>query len=595
MGFLERYNDELTALRRRAGAFAAKHPKIAGRLRMTPDTVDDPHVERMLQGFAYSAARVRQKLEDDFPELTDTLLEALYPQYLAPIPSMSVVAFEPSTTLDEMARLPRGFEVQTEMVRGDRCAYRTTLDIDLAPVRVAGCALERPPFRAPPAPHLNARSCFSLSLEPTGGVGFGEMDGWEPTLFLRGPVPDAARLYELLLNRTLGVAVAPHADADPAEVTWLPPSAIEAVGFAEDEAALPFPPRSFPGFRLLTEFFALPEKFLFVRLRVGDALARVRDGRASVYVYGDANPEPMLRSVNAEAVALHCAPVMNLFAQHAEPIHVDRTRHEYDIVPDARHHATREVHSVRRVTLSRGNGSVEVSPFFGQRVASPERRAGVHWQHKRVVEEDGVATSRLALVDLTLNAATPDTEGVASVETLCLHRTLPELLPFGGGQPYLSVRGNAERIARATMLLAPTPTTRFDRGEGATWRLLAHLSLNHLALTSGDPELLRDMLRLYDYRGARETGALIESLASVTSERATARLPDGSVVGGVDVAVTFDGSVDRGQAFLIGQVLSRFLGLYASINTFSRLTVYLAGIALPVARFEPRTAAEPLL
>ena len=594
MGFLDRYNDELGALRRRAGAFAAKHPKIAGRLRITPDTVDDPHVERLLQGFAFTTARVRQKLEDDFPELTDALLEALYPQYLAPVPSMSVVRFEPDPKLDEIAALPRGSTVQTETVRGDHCIYRTTMPLRIAPVRAGGCVLQRPPFRAPAAPHLNARSCLSVVVERAGGPEWSEYGDWSPVFYVRGPLSDAARLHELLLNRTVAVAVAPHADSDA--VTWLPPDAIEAVGFMEDEAALPFPTRSFPGFRLLTEFFALPEKFLFLRVRLGDALSRLTGNRFSLYVFGDSSPDSLIRTVSPDTLALHCAPVVNLFDQHAEPIHVDRTRHEYDIVPDARHHATREVHSISRVTLSGGGRTQEVRPFFGRRPMTAENRASVFWQHKRRVEEDGISTSRLALVDLALNAATPDEAAVAGVECVCLNRSLPELLPFGGGQPYLRVRGQADLIGRAEMLLAPTPTTRFDRGDGATWRLLAHLSLNHLALTAGDPELLRDMLRLYDYRGARETSSLVDALQSVTSERATARLPDGSVVGGVDVSVTFDGELlDRGRAHLIGLVMSRFLGLYASINTFSRLTVYVSGTTLPVARFEPRTAAEPLL
>ena len=594
MGFLDRYNEELGALRRRAGAFARKHPKIAGRLRMTPETVDDPHVERMLQGFAFSAARVRQKLDDDFPELTDALLEALYPQYLAPIPSMSVVRLEPAAALDEVLHLPRGFDVTTEAVRGDRCIYRTAMPLELAPVPVEGAKLQRAPFAAPEATHLKARSCLSIELRTP--IGFGELEGWNPVFHVRGPLGEAARLFEHVRNGTLGVALAPHADVPPAEVAWLSADAIEPVGFEEEEAALPFPPRSFPGFRLLTEFFALPEKFLFFRVRLPRGLARF-GGRLTLFVYGGPNPDRLIPLVGAETFDLHCAPVVNLFPQRAEPIHVDRTRHEYDIVTDSRFHATREVHSVKRVMLTGGNGRTEeVLPFFGRRPLTAENRAGVFWQHKRIVEEDGIAISRLALVDLSLNAATPQDNTVASVDAMCLNRTLPEQLPFGGGQPYLSVSQHADRIARAEMLLAPTPTTRFDRGDGATWRLLAHLALNHLALTAGDPELLRDMLRLYDYRGVQETGTLIDALSAVESERGTARLPDGSVVSGVDVSVTFDGDLlDRGQAYLVGSVLSRFLGLYASINTFSRLTVRLSGIVTPVVRFEPRTASEALL
>ena len=247
------------------------------------------------------------------------------------------------------------------------------------------------------------------------------------------------------------------------------------------------------------------------------------------------------------------------------------------------------------LTGARG-GQEEARPFFGRKPLSAENRSKVFWQHKREIEEDGVPISRLAFVDLSLNASTPNDRTVASIDTTCLNRTLPELLPFGGGQPYLSVGPVGGQAASARMLLAPTPTTRFDRDEGSTWRLVSHLSLNHLALTGGDPDLLRDMLRLYDYRGVQETGVLIEAITEVASARATARLADGSVVNGVDVTITFDEAlVDRGQAFLMGSVLSHFLGLYASINTFSRLTVRLSNVSVPVVRFPPRTAEETLL
>ena len=111
-----------------------------------------------------------------------------------------------------------------------------------------------------------------------------------------------------------------------------------------------------------------------------------------------------------------------------------------------------------------------------------------------------------------------------------------------------------------------------------------------------DPEMLRDMLRLYDFRQSQETSVLIDAITKIECKRANARLKDGSIVNGVDIVLVFDDStIDAGQVYLFGQVLSHFMGLYASINTFSRLTVRLSGITLPIARFEPRTADEVLL
>jgi type VI secretion system protein ImpG len=219
------------------------------------------------------------------------------------------------------------------------------------------------------------------------------------------------------------------------------------------------------------------------------------------------------------------------------------------------------------------------------------------WLHKRNANDDNTAfTSKLCLVDLALNSATTDDHTVASVEALCINRGLPEILPFGGGQPYLNPINKEDQASGYSMLLPPTATVRFDSEQGSYWRLISHLSLNHLPVTGDDPELLREMLRLYDFRQSREAGSLIDSITAVESKRSTARLADGSIAKGVDITITFDDStVDRGLAYLFGMVLSHFLGLYASINTFSRLTIKLSGTVLPIVRFPPRTAGEVLL
>ena len=597
-GFLDWYNRELDALRSRSADFARRHPKIAARLRLTGEAVDDPHVERIVQSFAYTAARIRQKLDDDFPELTDTLLEALYPQYLAQIPSMSIMRLEPARDADEVIVVPRGTQVDTEAVRGDRCRYVSTQDVALAPLRIVRAALERPPFAAPPLPGHNARGCLSITVEATGAAAsLADLSLDRLSFFVNAQFSTAAGLFEAVVNGTRAIAAAEHAGADHV-VRLAPREHLKPGGFGDDEAMLPFPLNGFPGFRLLTEFFALPEKFLFFSVD-GLAPAFARAGSSlTLWFYLDAAPDALVRAVGRDTFDLHCTPVVNLFPQRAEPIRVDRTRHEYELMPDARRNRSREVHSVRSVTLSDQNGARSaVMPFFGRKPATRENRAERFWQHKRIAGEDEASfTSRLAFVDLGLDAASPDDGAVLSVDTLCINRGLPEALPFGGGQPFLTPLDLADRIGRASLLLPPSATTRFDRGEGSHWRLVSHLSLNHMPLTAGDPDLLRDILRLYDFREAQETSALIEAVVGVSSKRATTRLSDGSIVNGIDITLELDDTlVDRGTAFLFGTVLSRFLGLYASINTFSRLTVKLSGIVVPVARFEPRSAHEVLL
>lgn len=598
--FLAWYNRELEALRKRAGAFASKHPKIAARLRMTADAADDPHVERIIQSFAYTAARIRQKLDDDFPELTEGLLDVLYPHYLAQIPSMTVMKFNPTRELDSVVSLPTGFFVETEPLRGDVCRFVTTQAVTLAPLEVGDCKLLAPPFAAPPFERAGivASGCLAVSLNLSPILQQkGKLALDSVSFFVKAPLATAAAIYELVLNQTLGVAAARHED-DPA-AHFLGPRQIRPLGFDAKAAMLPQGNRSFPGFRLLTEFFALPEKFLFFEVSGLKPFLTAFHGQTfHLYFYLAAAPAALIKAVNASTLDIHCSPAINLFPQRAEPIFLNHTRHEYEVTADSRRNSSREIHTITRVALSNSSGeSYEAMPFFGRSGKTSEQTAACFWQHKRVYDPDSDSfLSRLALVDYSLCAASVDDDAILSVDTLCINRGLPEALPFGGGQPYIRPMNQRGGLATIECLLPPSATRRFSSSDESMWRLMSHLTLNHLPITGNESQALKDMLRLYDFRRSPESEALIEAIVSVAGEKSTARLSDGTVARGVDIVVEFnDAVVDRGMAYLFGDVLSHFFGLYASINTFSRLTVRLSGVALPVVKFPPRTAEDILL
>ncbi len=595
--FLAWYNSELSAFKKKVATFAERHPKIAGRLRITENAVDDPHVDRLIQSFSYSAARIRQKLDDDFPELTNTLLEALYPHYLAQIPSMTVVKLEPVEQLNEISVIEPNCAIKTEMIRGDFCQYRTTQAVQLTPLKIVGCSYEKPPFIAPNAPDLNARSCLTIALENKASTAPSKLLLDQVCFYIKIPFASATMLYELILNHSLGVIIAEHPNDENA--IRLPLKNIKPVGFSEDEAVLPFPKRGFPGFRLLTEFFTMQEKFLFFKIdNLQRHFSQIKENKFQFYFYFEKAIDDLVKIIDDNSIDLHCTPAINLFEKNTEPVHMDRTRHEYDLIPDTRVNSTLEIHSVQRVEISENGGeSRYVHPFFGKKPTTNDSISSVYWQHKLVPTDEGDAfTSTLNLVDLSLNAQTLDTTAVVSVSTLCLNRGLPEKLPYGGGQPYMALINKDYQIKKVHCLLPPTPTTRFNQEKNGYWRLISHLSLNHLAITSGDPELIRDILRLYDFQQSRETNALIEAITDIQSEKRTARLSDGSIVNGVDITMTFEETaISTGQAYLFGTVLSHFFGLYASINTFTRLTIKLSNIKLPIARFAPRTANEVLL
>lgn len=590
-GFLARYNEELAALRQRASRFAESFPKIAGRLRLTGEVVDDPHVERLIQSFAYSAARVRQKLDDEFPELTDSLLETLYPHYLAPIPSMSIVQFEPSRTLAGEQIIPRHTEILAEPVGGESCRFSTSQDVRIAPVELAAVRLIGQPIEAPSVPFAGVTSCLRLTLrsrdprQPLGSLGLTRL-----CLHIASPWQQAIQIHELLCNHTLGIALARHSgDLQP---QILPARHLRPLGFEQNEALLPYPTPSFEGYRLLTEFFALPQKFLFVEL---SGLESWQEDELDIFVYlNQANPK-LERTVSVRDFALHAAPVVNLFRQACEPVTVDGTRSEYRLLADSRRQRTREIYSVERVTLTTTKGARHISqPFFGRSYRNDG--ATTYWQViRRFDEEDGTSDTDIAFVDREKRYASP-VDTVASVDALCLNRSLPEQLPFGGGHPHLQLASGHEAVASLQALMPPTPSVRMNDREGRNWRLISHLLLNHLSLTDGNGGALKDILALYSFRDSPETRLFADAIIGVSAEQSLARMPHGGMVPGTDITLTFDpNAIDHAAAYLFGSILDRFFGLYTSINSFTRLTVMMKGVSEPVCRWPARAAERPLV
>lgn len=597
------YHRELNAIRRLAAEFAEAHPKIAGRLRMSADAVDDPHVERLLEGVAFLAARVHHRLDDEFPELTDALLGVLYPHYLAPVPSCAVAQFAPQPDLLVPVRMDRGLALETEPVRGEPCRFRTASPLTLWPVQVEAARLSGLPLAAPANPMAaGAVAVLRITLRCAApdttftGLGVDRL-----RFFLRGPADVALPLYELLCAHTLSVACADD-PADPAPVL-LPPAAVQPVGFGPEEALLPWPERSFSGFRLLTEYFAFPEKFLFLDVAGLDAKTLLAAGnRMELFVYlGRTTPE-LERAVGAETFALGCAPVVNLFAHRCEPVPLTHFDTEYRIVPDARRPAALEVWQVERVRESRPDGSTRPwRPFYRMGQAEEDGASGSYLVARRDAPHPLTGSEvSLAPHDPGFDPDQP-ADAVLSIDALCLNRDLPASLPFGGGHPRLRPVEGSSAIRHVACLTAPTPTRRRPVREHGFWRLVSHLSLGHLSVVGGaeGAAALKEVLRLYDLRDAAETRAAVEGLLAVEAAPGTARVPGaraGAFCRGLDVRLEFDPRAwQAGGLYLLASVLDRFLALHATVNSFVRTVATLRGQPGRAAAWPARAGARVLL
>lgn len=598
--------------------FGRLHPKIAARLRLGQQGSTDPHVERLIDAVAFLNARVRRKLDDDLPELTDALLGFVQPQQLLPFPSATVLRFECDAGLTAPYEVKRGTHVDTEPVEGEPIRFKTCYRTLLHPIRVAAATLIGAQAARTPGPFAaQSRALLRIVLESRGEVPLaallfpksGDPAAARLRFFLRGEPALAHELHQLLLNDALELSVA-AGPADP-RPQRLPPSAIAPVGFAEDEALLPVPARAHPAHRLLGELFHFPAKFLFVEFS-GFERAKVAEcgKRLELQVLLRRAAPKSEAQVDASCFALGCTPAVNLFTRRAEPIRLAAGEHEYRVVPDARRARALEVWSLDRVTAAAaGMQPQPYLPLHGLEHDTAPGDRGRFWLGSRRPTARATASERgsdfwISLIDLDGAPAAP-ADWVLDLETTCFQRDLPALLPFGGGQPRLRFAEGGGPVPRLECLLAPTATRRPTLRDGQAWRLVSQLQLNHLSLDDEPSrgaavhadggegsEAFRELLRLHDHEGREEVQEMIRGVVAVRRRPVTLRVEGGGAPGlvrGHEVTLTLDEArFPAGQHFLFACVVERYLALHAGINSFVRTALAVKGREGIVRRFPAR-------
>ncbi|CAN5802768.1 type VI secretion system baseplate subunit TssF [soil metagenome] len=577
------YNGELAFLRELGAEFAARYPRVAGRLQLEAGKCEDPHVERLLEGVALLTARVRQKLDDEFPEITEALLEVLNPQDLRPLPSMAIAQFSPGPDASKLAggyTVPSGTKLTSEPVEGAPCRFRTTYPTTLWPLTIAEARLhpDRVVVSGKPS---GAVALLRLELRASPGTEVAASGVDRLRFYLNGDSPTVHALYEMLLCRVCQVQARGRRPGGEEESLILGPEPIRPVGFAQDEGMVPYPARSFPGYRLLQEYFAFPEKFLFFDLVGLDRLAgREWVGPVEILIFLDGVPRADL-NVNAANFRLGCAPIVNLFPLTAEPISLDQARYEYRLVPDINRPLATEIYAIESVSsTSSFLGEPEpIEPFYAlRRDDNGPGRSRLYWvAHRRPSRrrnDEGLEVD-ISFVDPEFTPKRPADKTI-TVRSLCTNRDLPARLPFGGDQGNLQMEAPGP-IGRVRCLSKPSPSLRPPLGRQAHWQLISHLSLNHLSIVDEEEgaEALRTILRLYDWADSAVTRQQIAGITRVSSRRVAART--GRTIGnaaclGIEVELEFDESHFVGSgALLFAGVLERFFGMYASINSFTRL------------------------
>lgn len=600
------YERELVYLRELGREFCERYPGVGGRLQLDEDTCPDPHVEQLIQSVALLTARIAKKLDDSYPEFTEALLEALFPHFLRPFPSCAIVRVTypaiRSTEAKPRLAIPRGTEMDSSLVQGVRCRFKTAYDIALTPANVTGArfdALARPPAGMV-LPHP-VSSTLSISFSD---VGEGDLDSLR--LFVDGEPSFCAALRDALFMRAVGAYV----EGDGGSWIALPDVPLKRVGFAENEAIIPFESRSHVAYRILSEYFAYPEKFNFFDVDLVALRANLPSGADSFKLHivlsglrPDSHLARLLGTLSETNLLVGCSPVVNLFQRPGVPIAVTHRTADYVLSADATHPEAYEVYSVDSVTMirrrDRQETMTEFRPFYSLRHGEDAGSKGHYWLMRH--DETLAAVSpgqekRLTLVDRDFNPRAVERVSL-SIELSCTNRDLPVMLREGERDGDLTpLRDAASYVVR--FVRRPSRMYRRASGLGLHWRLISHLTLNHHGLCQEGLPAFREMLTLYDLPQSPISARQIDGITGLEGVEAATWLRNkfgASLVHGTEVRMTLDEEAFVGSGLsLFVEIIDQFLGLYAQVNSFVELVVLSSQSGKELIRCKPRSGCRSL-
>ena len=563
---LRYFDAEMRYLREAGEEFALAHPERAAGLNLDKAGARDPYVERLFEGFAFLMGRLREKLDDDLPELTGGLVSMIWPHYLRTIPSLSIVEFSADwREMKEPAVLEKGFEVLSQPVgeKRTRCRYTTTQPLTLLPLSLSRAGVSTDP---------DGRSVITLRFECGALADWSAIDLSRIPLYLNADAPLAGALHEAL---TLNVAKT--AIRFPGDVDRRPLEARFAVcGFSQEEALLPDAGNSFSGYQLLLEYFTFREKFMAVSLR---GLESIELPEATPWFEIDVVLNKSWSHefpFSEKHLRLHCSPVINLFTLESDPLHLDSLRTEYLLRPMRIQDGHTEIYSVDAVTSSRHTGHQAYVPFtsFRHKGGMLRHDAPECYYHTRVKR----GPSGLHDTWLTLGGEAFDNHTVPDDEKLSLSLTGTNgQLPRRALQSTLLdtvVKSTASRI-RVRNLTAPTLPCYPPDQDRFHWRVLSHLGSSFLWMMD-NADVLRGALSLYDWTENEMNRRRLEAIVEVKHSEAE-RFEQGHFLRGVQIEVTLNSSgfAGHGDICLFGELLNRFFALYTDIHLFNRLVLVL--------------------
>jgi type VI secretion system protein ImpG len=597
---LRYYNQELRYLREMGGQFAREFPKIAARLGMEGMEVADPYVERLIEGCAFLAARVQLKQDAEFPNLGQRLLDMVSPNLGAPVPAMLVAQLQtrPDPNLVHGFVLPRqSVLLGPETALGPtRCEFRTTQEVVLTPLKVAAVEYflnaSDLPLSTLPLPE-RPRSGVRIKLEAPQGVAFNQIKLDSLRFYMGGLQDVALRLHELVVSACVGVLAGAPGRAGDGARTFLKPQHVRPVGYDDADAMLPVTLRGLSGTRLMQEYFAFAQRFLFVDVDgLAPAFAQCSGSVCEIVLLFDRYVSALESAGEPGNFALNCVPAINLFERRAERIEMSDATAAFHIVAERSHPGDYEVFDVQTMSgYTNDSDELKFLPLFGVPHADPAGATGFYscLREPRVITDRGRREGpRSAYVGTELFVSLVDLHHAPYRENLrqlaarvrCTNRDLPMFMPVGASHGELTLNSSAP-VEVVHVVAGPSRPQSAVREGPLAWRLLSLLSLNYLSLLDEDPQrgalALRELLGLFAQSAETGLKRQIDGVRSVSVRPVVRRHPSPGPIAfgrGLEIKVTVDDmSFEGGSAVLLGSVLHRYFSRHVSMNSFVQTTI----------------------
>jgi len=566
------YIKELNSLRVEGAQFAKTNPGLSSYLAKEGQ---DPDVERMLEGFAFLTGKLRQKFDEELPEVSHNLVQLLWPNYIRPVPSYTVVQFDSLKHDVKNQKISKGMQILSKSSsEGIVCKFQTCFETEVMPLELK--EIEYLTY--------GQKSSIELDLKMSVPGELIDVNFQTLRVFLGGSKFMAKELY-LYLNRYVEKIEVIVKDKEGREIDKmnLPKNSVSEVGFSPNETIVPYPRNVFDGYVMLQEYFCFQDKHLFIDVKNMEKIEKFSGDILSQSKHLSLKFHFSKRFSSAQLPAmedfhLFCTPAINLFESDAVPIRKTEMEDEYLLTPSELKKGQSEVFSVENVRgwIPSKNAYQDYFPF--ESFAHTDHEGEYYSERVKLSETEHrtdtflrFASSGGIFDDLEHNSAT------VSVKMMCTNKDIPSTLSLGElnvNDPLSSSDLSFKNITIPSVSYPP------PIGGDFLWKVISNMSLNYLSLDN--ISTLKLILQTYDFFGANDlkqkekTEVLLSGLRSISNKR-TQMMYEGLPIRGIETELMLDPTkfTGIGEAYHLCCVLNEFFALYCNINSFHRLVVHI--------------------